>query len=237
VSDRLAVNAPLRVTPTPPVGANCRCVRHVLGGCSLSVPRHSAFVWYLLVLLLLLVAGCGPREAPKAPDIPLPVESTSFGPGDEFQLQVVGEPNWPTEYRVASDGTVDIPLLAPLKVEGLEPQQVARLVKDRLAEAKIRPDASVVVSVKQYQSKRVTVLGQVASPGIFPLTPGMTLLEVVSRAGGFTAIARSSNVRLTRQVKGEARTWELDVTAIADGRMADIPLQASDSVFVEERVF
>ncbi len=185
----------------------------------------------------MLFVACGPREAPKAPEIPPPVESTTLGPGDEFTLQVVGEPAWPTEYRVASDGTVDVPSIPPLKVEGLEPQQIARLVKERLAEQKIRTDASVVVTVKQYQSKRVTVLGQVASPGSFPLTSSLTLLEVISKAGGFTAIARTSNVRLTRQVNGEARTWEIDVTAIADGRLADIPLQASDSIFVEERVF
>jgi polysaccharide biosynthesis/export protein VpsN len=69
-----------------------------------------------------------------------------------FTLEVVGEKDLPREFQVASDGTVDFPYVHRLQVEGLEPQELARTVREQLIEKRILTDPSVIVSVKEYNS-------------------------------------------------------------------------------------
>jgi polysaccharide export outer membrane protein len=169
--------------------------------------------------------------------LPTPVESSTVGPDDVFVLRIVGEKDLPEEFQVASDGTVDLPYIHRVTVSGLEPHEIARVVRERLMQDKILSDPSVVVMIKEYRSKKITVLGQVQKPGSFPLTSGLTLLQAVSLSGGYTSIAKTNQVRLTRKVKDGAKTVVLSVDAITEGRSPDIPLQAGDVIFISERVF
>jgi polysaccharide biosynthesis/export protein VpsN len=123
-------------------------------------------------------------------------------------------------------------------VLGLEPQEIARLLRNKLMERQVLRDPSVVVQVKEYRSKRVTVLGQVARPGSFPFQAGLTLVQVISQAGGLTAIAVQDEIRLTRLGK-DARsvTVMINFLAISSGEAEDVALQAGDRIFVEERIF
>ncbi|HEX9618628.1 MAG TPA: polysaccharide biosynthesis/export family protein [Polyangiaceae bacterium] len=191
----------------------------------------------LVLLLTLCVAACASRHDNSHFVLEPPTDQTTLGPGDVFQLQIVGEKDLPLEYQVASDGTVNLPFVHTLKVAGLEPQEVERRVRERLIELQILRDPSVVVTVKEYQSKRVSVLGQVQKPGSFPFTSGMTLIQVISLAGGLTAIAEADRVNLTRNSKNGSRTVVLSLEAITEGRSPDIPLQAGDQIFVHERIF
>jgi polysaccharide export outer membrane protein len=183
------------------------------------------------------LSGCSAGTQNTRIDLQPPAESTTLGPGDIFQLEIVGEKDLPTEYQVAGDGTVMLPYIQTLRVVGLEPQEVARQVSDRLMAEKILTKPSVVVSVKEYRSKRVTLLGQVQKPGSFSYTADMTLLQAISLAGGLTAIAQTTRVNLTRTNKKGEKTVVVNVDAIQEGRSADIPLQAGDRVYVQERVF
>ncbi len=199
----------------------------------LRVLRH-ACAW---LVLLTVAAACGPRPDNSRVRLPAPIESTTVGPGDVFSLEIVGEKDLPKEYQVASDGTVDLPYIHRVKVEGLEPQQIQALIRKQLVEKKILTDPSVVVSVQTYNSKRVIVLGEVQKPGSFPLTPGLTLLQIVSLAGGFNAIANKDRVNLTRQGKEGPVTVVISANAITEGESPDFPLQAGDRVYVHQRVF
>ena len=183
------------------------------------------------------VLGCGPRAPAKQVKLPPPTERDLLGPNDVFTLEIVGEKDLPREFQVASDGSVDFPYVHRLQVEGLEPQELARTVRERLIEKRILTDPSVVVSVKEYNSKRVTVLGEVRKPGSFPLTTGMTLVQAISNAGGLSAIANGDRVNLTRKDKGAATTVVLSFDSITAGKSPDIPLQAGDQIYVNERVF
>ena len=69
-----------------------------------------------------LLGGCSAGQDNSSVRLPAPIESTTIGPGDVFTVQVVGEKELPTEYQVASDGTVDFPYVHTTKVAGLEPQ-------------------------------------------------------------------------------------------------------------------
>jgi polysaccharide export outer membrane protein len=152
-------------------------------------------------------------------------------------LTIVGEEKLPKEFRVSPDGTVDFPYIHRHTVAGLEPQQIVDLVRAKFIEGNILRDPSVAIDVKEYNSKRVVVLGQVQKPGSFPLTPGFTLIQAISQAGGFNSIANRDRINLIRRTAGQSRTIVLSVDAITDGTLPDIPLQAGDTIFVIERIF
>ena len=195
------------------------------------------------VSLLLLCSGlelllaCAASIDNSQVRLPDPVESTTLGPGDVFTMDVVGEPDLPRDFQVASDGSVDFPYVHRLRVQGLEPQEVARAVRERLIAQRILTDPSIIVSVKEYNSKRITVLGQVQRPGSFSLTPGMTLVQAISLAGGLNAIANGERVNLTRKDRQRTTTVVLSFDSITEGRSPDLPLQAGDQIYVHERVF
>jgi len=204
----------------------------------LQTPMHrlAVFVAVLLATLMLASPGCGGRPKTRV-NLPPPVESTTIGSGDLFIMTIVGEDKLPREFRVAPDGTVDLPYIHRIQVAGLEPQEIADLVRTKLVEGEILKDPSVAIDVKEYNSKRVVVLGQVQKPGSFPLIPGLTLIQVLSEAGGFNSIANRDRVNLTRKTGKQARTIVVSADAITDGSLPDIPLQAGDTIFVTERVF
>jgi len=195
----------------------------------------------LLVLastvLLSLGVACGGSSRNVRVDLPPPTEKSTVGPGDVFIMEIVGERELPKEYQVASDGTVDIPYLHSVAVGGLEPQEIARLVRKLLMEKQVLSDPSVVVQVKEYNSRRITIMGQVAKPGTFPYTTGLTLIQALSQAGGLTGIANLDKVNLTRRTATGSRTVTVAIGTIMEGRSADIPLQSGDRIFVHERLF
>src|SRR3954454_11846487 len=133
--------------------------------------RHSSALKLVLVALVLAALGCGGRPRARV-NLPPRSESTTIGAGDVFELTIVGEDKLPKQFRVAPDGTVDLPYIHRVQVVGLEPQELAELIRKKLVEGDVLRDPSVAIDVREYNSKRVVVLGQVQKPGSFPLTPG-----------------------------------------------------------------
>ena len=132
--------------------------------------------------------------------LPPPVDATTLGVGDVFEMRIVGEDKLPTAFTVAPDGTVDLPYVKRLHVAGLEPQELAAAIRERLISAEILSDPGVSVSIKEYNSKRIEVLGEVQKPGSLAIQPGMTLLRAISLSGGFNSIADKSRVTVRRRV-------------------------------------
>lgn len=192
----------------------------------------------VIVVVLLLLAGCG-RSHPGPPtNLPAPTLDTVVGPGDVFEVSVLGEKDLPKEYRVQPDGTVSFPYLDRLEVKGLEPQQIEDLIRRQLVERKILTSPQVTLVVKQYNSKKVSILGAVQKPGSLPWQEGMKLVEAISQSGGFTALADADHVLLTRVVGGgKTVTATVSVDDITDGKLQDILLQAGDTIKVDQRVF
>ena len=184
----------------------------------------------------MLCASCG-RSHPGPSRLPPPTPSTTVGPGDVFEISVLGEKDLPKEYRVQPDGTIDFPYLDRLKVMGLEPQQIENLIKSDLQERKILVDPFVTLVVKQYNSKKVSVIGAVSKPGSLPWTEGMKLVEAISLSGGFTQLADVDHVRVTRNVGGgKTVTTVVSVDDITDGKMPRPPAAGGDTVKIEQRV-
>jgi polysaccharide export outer membrane protein len=187
---------------------------------------------------LALISGCSSGVQNQRVRLPPPSEKTNVGPGDIVVIQIVGEKDLPQEYEVSSDGTVNFPYIQTVQVAGLEPRNIAATIRQKLVEKRILVDPTVVVQVKEYHSRSVIVLGQVVKPGSFPLTPGLTLMQVISMAGGLTPIADDDSVTLTRKLNSEStRTVRVSVDAITDGKEPDVPLQAGDRIYIYQRLF
>jgi protein involved in polysaccharide export with SLBB domain len=187
--------------------------------------------------LLTAASGCGGAHG-GAPHLPVPTESTDMGPGDLFEVAIVGEKDVPKVFRVQPDGTVDFPYLDRLTVAGLQPQQIEELIKTGLISRKILVNPQVTVVVTQYNSKKINIVGAVVKPGSLPWSDGMKLVEAISLAGGLGSLADGDHVRITRNV-GQNRTVTATVSIddITDGRLGDVPLQAGDTIKVDQRVF
>ncbi len=190
--------------------------------------------WLWVFLAGMTLAGCG--GAPHPLNLPPPVESTTLGVGDELEVRLAGEDKLPTTFVVAPDGTIDFPFINRVKIDGMEPQEVAAAVREQLITKEFYKNPSVSVIIKSYNSKRIEIIGEVKKPGSLPLEPGMTLLRALSLAGGFTSIADKGNVTIRRKVKGVVKIATVNVNQIIDNRVDDPPLQSGDTINVDQTI-
>jgi len=179
--------------------------------------------------------GCGSGPPPRPPA--QLQDDTTLGPSDVFDVRVHGEEDLSSTYRVAQDGTIDFPFIGRIDVEGLEPTEVADLVATRLREGDFLRSPQVSVRVQEYNSKRISVMGAVVRPGTFPLTTGITVVQAISLAGGFTPLASRDDTVVSRRVEGELRRFRVAVDDVTRGEQEDILLRAGDIIYVPERIF
>jgi len=187
------------------------------------------------VLSVVLAAACGGSDR-RVQNAPLNGDDTTLGVGDVLDVRVYGEEELTGTYRVAQDGSIDFPFIGRVAVAGLEPPTIADTIKDRLAHGYLR-DPQVSIFVREYNSKRVSVVGAVAHPGNFPMTTGLTVVQAISLAGGFTSIASRDDTVVTRRVGGRLRRFPVHAEDVTEGNEDDFPLQAGDIIYVPERLF
>lgn len=166
-----------------------------------------------------------------------PSPDATLGPGDVFEVRVYGEKDLSSTFRVSSDGTVDYPLLGTLKVAGMTPTEVAKAVERGLAQEQFIKNPQVTILISQYNSKKISIFGQVAKPGNFPYQDRMNIIEAISIAGGFNAVAKKNDTLVIRIVDGVKKRFLVPVEEIAQGRAANFILLPGDIVFVPERIF
>ncbi len=164
-------------------------------------------------------------------------QAQTLGPGDVFAVRVFGEEELSAQYRVDSDGSIDFPFLGRVEVSGTDPREVATRISEGLVAANVMVAPEVTVFVEESNSLRVSVVGAVARPGTFPAAPGLTVVQAISMAGGFTALASQNDTVLTRRVESGVRRFSVPAKRISEGRENDVPLQGGDIVYVPARVF
>lgn len=193
---------------------------------------------FLLALLFAFVcAGCAAGNIRFSPPPPA-AEDNTLGVADVFAVRVFGEQDMSQEYRIAPDGTIDFPYIGRMRVQGMEPSEIADSIRNALRDGEILRNPQVSVFVRELNSRRVSVLGQVQRPGTFPFEANMTIVQAITAAGGFTPLANQEIVRLTRTVReGGRRSYTIPVNLVAEGRVANVNLAPGDVIFVPERPF
>jgi polysaccharide export outer membrane protein len=190
-----------------------------------------------LLLLACALVGCGPstRTVVEQPQPVLTVDS-SLGVGDSFEVRVFGEPDLSGTYKVGAEGNINFPLVGVVHIDGLDAQAAAKLIADRLRDGILR-DPQVTVLIKDQTSKKIYILGQVGKPGTFTYTPSMSVVEAITVAGGFTALAAKNDTTLTRTEEGKKMVVRIPVADIGEGKAPNVYLRPGDIISVPERIF
>jgi protein involved in polysaccharide export with SLBB domain len=159
-----------------------------------------------------------------------------IGVDDTFDVRVYGEVELTGTFRVATDGTVDYPLAGRLQVAGLRTGEIQELLVGKLKDRYLK-EPQVVVTIKDRNSQKISVLGQVSRPGQVGYYPNMTIVDAIASAGGFTGIAAKNSVNLRRQVSGKIEIHIFPVADISEGRSPNVMVIPGDVLVVDERVF
>lgn len=153
-----------------------------------------------------------------------------IGSLDVLEMSVFKVPELSKTVQVADTGTANFPLVGDIQVVGRTAQQVERDLVSKLG-AKYLQNPQVTLSVKEYNSQRVTVEGAVKRPGVYPIRGQGSLLQYIATAEGLDPIA-SSEVLVFRQANGQRKAARFDLNQIRDGGAADPVLQSGDVVVV-----
>jgi protein involved in polysaccharide export with SLBB domain len=195
----------------------------------------------LLLGLLLAVAAACRSASPELPlpsaeeSRPLPGPASTLGPGDLVEVRVFQEPDHSGIWRVSPEGTIDYPLCGKVELVGRTSSTAADSLRDCLARYVRRPQVSVLI--REYNSKKIFVFGEVQKPGTFPYEGEMSIIQAITLAGGFTKLAAQNNTNVTRLVDGQERKIRVPVEDIGVGREKNFLLQPGDIVFVPESFF
>jgi polysaccharide export outer membrane protein len=195
------------------------------------------FIYPLISLVLvLLVGGCAPSVAYVESAGPAEISpSDSLGPGDVIEVRVYREKDLSGTFQVSGKGTISYPLLGEVNVDGKTSAEISDEISRRLAGGLIK-DPWVTVLVTEMMSKRVYVLGQVTKPGTFRYQDQMTIIQVITLAGGFSRIARPDATVVTRTVGGTETRFVVPVDQISLGKAKNFYLRPGDIVFVPESI-
>jgi polysaccharide export outer membrane protein len=185
---------------------------------------------------LMHAIGCATAPPRTAPISEASSPEDRVGIDDTFDVRVYGETELTGTFRIATDGSVDYPLAGRIHVAGLRTGEIQQLLVDRL-KGRYLKDPQVIVTIKDRNSQKISVLGQVARPGQVPYYPNMTIVDAIANAGGFTGIAAKNSVNLRREVAGNIQTRVYPVADISEGRSANILVLPGDVLVVDERVF
>lgn len=189
-----------------------------------------------------------PALAPAATPAPTPPPARApndyeVGVQDILKVAVYGHDDLTQTVVVQADGTFLFPLVGRVKASNHTTAELERKLQTLLAQGYIR-NPQVTVSVQEYRSKNVYVVGEVSKPGPYPLTGAMNILELVSKAGlaagtsvGEVLIVRPhaavSGPTLPTEKDAQAEVIKVDLSRIQAGDIStNVALRPNDTVFV-----
>jgi polysaccharide export outer membrane protein len=191
---------------------------------------------FLALVLAAAIASFGltaPAQAQAIPDAgqqPL----MQIGAGDTIMISVYDQPDMTATVYVSDDGTVPVALAGPVHVAGLSPAGASEAIEKALRDGHFFKKPHVTITVVQSRSQRVSVLGEVGSPGRYPIDSKTTVFDLLAQAGGAKDTAASTIYLLRTGKDGNTVRYPIDLRVMADNSksIANQSLQGSDSIFV-----
>lgn len=179
----------------------------------------------LLILLILLIPAVAFSQ------------DYVIGERDVLRITVYDNPDLNTVARVSGEGTILFPLLGEVKVAGLTIPQIANKISGLLAQGYL-VNPQVIIFIEEFRSKKTTIMGEVARPGLYELPGRTTLLELLSNAGGLSKDAGDKAIVKRKSKEGE-KVFDVDLRRLIEkgDRSIDIVLQDDDSVYIPKAKF
>jgi polysaccharide export outer membrane protein len=206
----------------------------------------SGFLTALVGAALLAACASGPPRLAPGPhltvlpmtELPPPagvdprsgVRVYRVGPFDKLAINVFGVPDLSQTIQVDAGGRIAFPLAGAIDVSGKTPDEISREIAQRLSNYVRNPQVSV--NLEETVSQVVTVDGQVAEPGLYPVVGRMTLLRAIATAKGVTEFARLQDVVIFRTVGDRQLAALFNLAAIRRGTYPDPEVFASDVIVV-----
>lgn len=174
------------------------------------------------------VAATDDTEAEKAPV----GDEYLIGPTDILEIHIWREPDLSRTIPVRPDGKITLPLLNDVQASGLTPLELKAGIEKGLA--KFIESPVVSVAVQEIHSKNIFVLGQVESPGQYPLQQDLTVVQALSLAGGLAEWADQSGIVILRKENGKQRRIKFNYKDVSKGKHLEenIVLKAGDTIIV-----
>jgi polysaccharide biosynthesis/export protein len=203
-----------------------------------------SYLWLAIALLLFAAparagknqAGATPPQGSTGNPTQLAAATTDpsyiIGAQDVLDISVWKEAELTRVVPVRPDGKISMPLLNDVQAAGLTPTQLAASITTELKRFVTDPQVTIIVS--QINSQRVYILGEAGRPGAYPLLPGMTVLQALSSAGGFTQFANTKKIYVLRGSGGKAEKFPFNYKEVINGKNAEqnILLKAGDQIVV-----
>jgi polysaccharide export outer membrane protein len=166
-----------------------------------------------------------PEEAAPVVRVSSPPPTYQVGAGDRLKISVYNAEKLSGEYPVSGDGKIAFPMLGRVTVGGMTLDQVTAELGRQLGDGYLL-NPSVTVDIAAYRA--VYILGEVAKPGQYPYTEGMTIYQLAAQAGGFTYRANRKKISLRHDNEQNDRKVAItNGTAVAPG----------DTVVIHQRFF
>jgi polysaccharide export outer membrane protein len=189
----------------------------------------------ILVFCLMVLVGCIFAQENKSEKSTTKSKAYDYniGPQDLLTISVFEVPELNITVRVAEDGTIALPLLGVVKVEGLNQLQLENTLATLLEKSYLK-NAQVTVFIKEYQSKKVSIIGAVQKTGDYELIGKQTLLQMLSRAGGILEKAGDKIIVIRQYKNGKSASLSIDIEELMlkGNPRLNIPLQPNDIINV-----
>ncbi len=121
-----------------------------------------------------------------------------IGVGDLLEMKVFGVPDLTDQVRIGADGNISLPLVGTVHVDGLSIDQAQKTIEAKLRDGGFVREPHVTISVKEFVTQGISVMGEVVRPGVYPLLGARRLFDALSSAGGTTQKA-GKVVSITRR--------------------------------------
>ena len=178
------------------------------------------------LIVVLLAAATGPLLAGDVP------AGYVIGPGDVLSVVFWRDKDLSAEVTVRPDGKITLPLLNDVAALGLTPEELREKVTE--AAKKYVEDPNPTIIVKEINSRRVFITGQVEKSGPYALSSSMTVLQLIATAGGLKEFAQRKNITVLRTEQGEQTVYRFNYQDVLDRKNLDqnIELKPGDTVVV-----
>lgn len=181
----------------------------------------------------LQVVGGTALPAPSVSDFAGAERPYHIGALDKVSVNVFGISELSTTVQVDASGQIALPAAGVIDASGKTPTELGSLIAQRLQDRYVK-DPQVTVNVVETVSQAVTVDGEVAKPGRYPVLGKMTLMRAIASAQGTTEFARKSHVVVFRTVNNQQMAALYNLQAIRQGAYEDPEVYANDVVVVGE---
>lgn len=183
----------------------------------------------ITALFAMVLTACAPQAVTSPGERIAPVSALEtayqLGVGDRVKVTVYNEPGLSGEFAVNDAGNLALPLIGDVRAISSTPEQVAALIQSKLAEGYLR-DPKVSMEVAVYRP--FFILGEVKAPGQYPFAGGLTVVNAVATAQGFTPRAQKGVVFIRKFGEDTEKAYQLT---------PDLKVFPGDTIRFGERYF